>query len=174
MTTQLLKGRSVSPVAGVLVIAGLVASIALAGWTERALAEIESLRYIRFAVWAVVVLEAALCMRLSARSYRYTADGDRFVVETVYRDHTRVTHEIPAGQIVAVGLKDEVFRTYGNAQAYDRAALRQSAYADRVVAYKKDRDDIVRLLLIQPDEDMLGAIEGMISPDQNGARTERA
>ena len=38
MTSQLLKGQNIRPAAGVLIIAGLVASIVLAGWVEQALA----------------------------------------------------------------------------------------------------------------------------------------
>ena len=163
MTSQLLKGQNIRPAAGVLIIAGLVASIVLAGWVEPALAGVESLRYIRFAVWAVIIVEAVLCMRLSVKSYRYTADGEHFVVELVYRDHTRVIHDIPAGQILAVGLKDDVFKAYGNAQAYDKAVLRQSPHETRAVAYKKDGDEMARLLLIQPDESMLEALEDMMN-----------
>lgn len=158
MVQQRLKGRTVSPVKGILLVSGIVLSIVLVSWLERLIALTTNIQYAGMAVWLLIVLEAMAVMRLSVMEYRYTVDDGRFFIERVYGDHARIVHDIPLSDIVAVGDQKEIFRTYGNGQSYDKAVLRESTLPTRAIAYKKDGADSVKLILVQPDEAILGAL----------------
>ena len=161
MIQQSLKGRSISRPAGALAVLGLAASIVLVRWIELALAMTTGFQYGAFAVWALIVAEAAFVMRLSVMGYRYTVSDGRFFVERVYGDHARIVHDIPLSGVLAVGGRDDVFRRYGNAQAYDRAVLRGAECPEKALAYApgKGADGAARLLLFQPNEEIFRALE---------------
>jgi len=157
MIQQTLKGRPVSRPAGLLIVLGLAVSIVLVSWIERAVALTTGFQYGSFAVWALIVAEAAAVIRLSVMAYRYTVADGRFFVERVYGDHARIVHDIPLDAILAVGAKDDVFRHYGNAQAYEQAVMRHSGLPEAAIAYAR-KADAPGLLVIQPDEKILAAL----------------
>ncbi len=161
MIQQSVKGRPLSRLAGVLLVLGLAASIVLVSWIERALAMTTGFQYGAFAVWALIIAEAAFVMRLSVMGYRYTVSDGRFFVERVYGDHARIVHDIPLSGVLAVGGRDDVFRRYGNAQAYDKAVMRQAECPEKALAYApgKDAEGAARLMLFQPNEEILRALE---------------
>ena len=159
MIQQELKGRSISGALGVLVILGLVVSIILVSWIERAIAMTTGFQYGAFAVWALVIVEAAAIMRLSVLAYRYTISDGRFFVERVYGDHARIICEVSLGAVLAVGEKDGIFKRYGNAQAYDKAVMKKANLPEMALAYTREKSDMPGLLVIQPNEEILKALE---------------
>lgn len=159
MVQQRLKGRSVSPIQGVLIIAGIIFSIIFVSWLERVISLAAGLQYGGMAVWLIIVAEAVAVMRLSVMELRYTVDDGRFFIERVYGDHARIVHDIPLKDILAVGDQDEIFKKYGNGQSYDKATLRENKLPKKAIAYKKDGAEAVRLMLIQPEEPLLRALE---------------
>lgn len=166
MVQQRLKGRSVSPIQGVLIIAGIIFSIIFVSWLERVISLAAGLQYGGMAVWLIIVAEAVAVMRLSVMEFRYTVDDGRFFVERVYGDHARIVHDIPLKDILAVGDQDEIFKKYGNGQSYDKATLRENKLPKKAVAYRKDGADTVRLMLIQPEEPLLHALEDAAAANQ--------
>ena len=58
-----------------------------------------------------------------------------------------------------MGDQDEIFRQYGNGQSYDKATLRENKIPKKAIAYRRDGADTVRLILIQPEEALLHALE---------------
>lgn len=161
MVQQRLKGRTVSPVKGILLVGGIVLSIVLVSWLERLIALTTNIQYAGMAVWLLIVLEAMAVMRLSVMEYRYTVDDGRFFIERVYGDHARIVHDIPLSDIVAVGDQKEIFRVYGNGQSYDKAVLRENTLSTRAIAYHKDGAEQMKLILIQPDEAIMSALSKM-------------
>lgn len=159
MVQQRLKGRSLSPVQGILIIAGIIFSIIFVSWLERAISLMTGFQYGSMAVWLIIVAEVAALMRLSVMEFRYTVDDGRFFIERVYGDHARIVHDIPLRDILAVGDQDEIFRQYGNGQSYDKATLRENKIPKKAIAYRRDGADTVRLILIQPEEAFLHALE---------------
>lgn len=161
MVQQRLKGRTVSPVKGILLVGGIVLSIVLVSWLERLIALTTNIQYAGMAVWLLIVLEAMAVMRLSVMEYRYTVDDGRFFIERVYGDHARIVHDIPLSDIVAVGDQKEIFRVYGNGQSYDKAVLRENTLSTKAIAYHKDGAEQMKLILIQPDEAIVSALSKM-------------
>lgn len=161
MVQQRLKGRTVSPVKGILLVGGIVLSIVLVSWLERLIALTTNIQYAGMAVWLLIVLEAMAVMRLSVMEYRYTVDDGRFFIERVYGDHARIVHDIPLSDIVAVGDQKEIFRAYGNGQSYDKAVLRENTLSTKAIAYHKDGAEQMKLILIQPDEAIMSALSKM-------------
>lgn len=159
MVQQRLKGRSVSPIQGLLIIVGIIFSIIFVSWLERIINMTTGFQYGGMAVWLIIVAEAVAVMRLSVMEFRYTVDNGRFFVERVYGDHARIVHDIPMKDILAVGDQDEIFKKYGNGQSYDKATLRDNKLPQKAVAYRKDGAETVRLIVIQPEEPLLNALE---------------
>ena len=159
MVQQRLKGRSVSPLQGIAIVLGIVLSIMIVSWLERLISVAAGLQYAGMAVWLIVVAEAVAVMRLSVMEFRYTVDDGRFFIERVYGDHARIVHDIPLKDILAVGDQDEIFKKYGNGQSYDKATLRENKLPKKAIAYKKEGAETVRLMLIQPEEPLLRALE---------------
>ena len=166
MVQQRLKGRSVSPIQGLLIIVGIIFSIIFVSWLERIINMTTGFQYGGMAVWLIIVAEAVAVMRLSVMEFRYTVDNGRFFVERVYGDHARIVHDIPMKDILAVGDQDEIFKKYGNGQSYDKATLRDNKLPKKAVAYQKAGADTVRLILIQPEEPLLNALQEAASAEQ--------
>ena len=166
MVQQRLKGRSVSPVQGLLIIAGIIFSIIFVSWLERVSGLAAGLQYGGMAVWLIIVAEAVAVMRLSVMEFRYTVDDGRFFIERVYGDHARIVHDIPLKDILAVGDQDEIFKKYGNGQSYDKATLRENKLPKKAIAYRREGADAVRLMLIQPEEPLLHALEDAAAANQ--------
>ena len=166
MVQQRLKGRSVSPVQGLLIIAGIIFSIIFVSWLEGVISLAAGLQYGGMAVWLIIVAEAVAVMRLSVMEFRYTVDDGRFFIERVYGDHARIVHDIPLKDILAVGDQDEIFKKYGNGQSYDKATLRENKLPKKAIAYRREGADAVRLMLIQPEEPLLHALEDAAAANQ--------
>ena len=162
MYQQDVKGKSISSLAGVGLIALIVLSIMAAGFLEQLIAVMTGFKYGSFLVWGLVIAEAVFVMRLSVKEYRYTLAEGRLVIESRYGDHVRVLYNIPLSDVAAVGPQDDVFRQYGNGQAYEKVFTRGYPAAPSGLAYRKDGS--IRLLSFQPDETMLSLIrQGMES-----------
>ncbi len=159
MIQQVVRGRSVSRGAGLLIVAGLAVSIVLVSWIERAVAMTTGFQYGAFAVWALVVAEAVAIVRLSVMAYRYTVSDGRFFIERVYGDHARIVHSVQLNRVLAVGPRDEIFRRFGNAQAYDRAVIKKAEFPEKALAYAAEGGGAARLLVFQPNEEILAALE---------------
>ena len=158
MTQQLLRGKRLTPLQGILLIVLFAVSIVLVSWIERALDMATGLGSGRFIVWILIVIEAFFLLRLGFKSYRYTLTEDRFCVEAVYGDQARLVHDIPTEQIAAFGPKDDIFRRYGNGQSYEEATVRGADIPPMALVWRRDKDDLARLLVIQPDDDMTKAL----------------
>lgn len=160
MYQQDVKGKRLSTLAGVGLILMIVLSIIAAGILEKAIAMTTGFQYGSFLVWALVVAEAVLVMRLSVKEYRYTLTEGRLIIESRYGDHVRMLYDVPVADIAAIGPQDEVFRQYGNGQAFDRVFTRGCAVPPSGLAYRKGGE--IRLLSFQPDERMTSLIrQGM-------------
>ena len=155
MYQQHVKGRSVSTPLGILIVLGIAASIVLVSWLEQAIRMTTGFQYGAAAVWVLVVAEAVAVMRLSVMEFRYTIADGRFFIERVYGDHARIVHNIACADILAVGGEDEIFKKYGNGQAYDRAAMKGVSLPRQAVAYRGRDGEPVRLIVFQPDEEFL-------------------
>ena len=162
MIRQSLKGRPVSPVRGILLILGLAVSIVLVSWLERAIAMTTGFQYGSFAVWALIVAEVMAVMRLSVMEYRYSLGEGHFIVERVYGGLARVTHDIPLDSLLAVGPKEEIFKQFGSAQAYEKAVMKQSPLPEMALAYAKPGAAAAGLLIIQPDEAMSAGLRAAL------------
>ena len=169
MIHQSLKGRSLSPLKGILLIAGLAVSIVLVSWVERAIALSTGFQYGSFAVWILVVAEVMAVLRLSVMEYRYSLGEGRFFVERVYGGSARITHDIPLSRVLAFGPKEEIFRRYGNAQTYEKAVVKEIQLPEAAIAYTKENSDAPALLVIQPDEAMAAALRAHIGPGDESA-----
>ena len=167
MIQQSVKGRQISPLAGILVVVGLAVSIVLVSWIERAIAMTTGFQYGSFAVWILIVIEAVFIMRLSVMACRYTVAEDRFFIERVYGDHARIVYDIPLSSILAVGEKDEVFKKYGNAQAYNSVVIKKYEYPEKALAYAAKDGEAAKLLLFQPNDEIFAALSAAAS-DTNG------
>lgn len=163
MIHQSLKGRALSPVKGILLIVGLAVSIVLVSWVERAVAMTTGFQYGSFAVWALIVAEVMAVMRLSVMEYRYSLGEGHFFVERVYGGLARITHDIPLDSLLAVGPKDEIFKRFGSAQAYEKAVMKQSPLSETAIAYAKSGGGAAGLLVIQPDEAMLAGLQAALA-----------
>lgn len=157
MYQQDVKGKKISSLAGLGMIALIVLSICAAGILERLIAQLTGLDYGAMLVWALVALEVFLLLRLSVREYRYTLTEGRLFIEARYGNSTRIIHDIPVEAIQAIGPEQEIFAAYGNGQTFDKVFTKGCGIASSVIAYQKDGS--TKLLLFQPDEKLTALIK---------------
>lgn len=162
MVRQRVKGRTVSPLVGILLILGIALSIVVIGWIEQAI-QLVTGSQLGAVMWLLVVAEAALAMRLSVMEYLYTVADDKFYIERVYGDHGRIVYDIPIKDIAAFGGKAEIFKEYGNGQSFDKAVMRHCTLKEMAIAYHKENSEQMKLLVIQPDEELRAALDRAIA-----------
>ena len=167
MYQQEVKGKKLSPLAGVGMIALIVLSICLAGFLEQVLALFMPPAIASLLVWALAGLEIFMLLRMSSREFLYTLSKDRFIIYARYGGNVRPIHDIPLTALLAVGTEDEVFAAYANGQAYDRVFSKACSLPSAAMAYTKDGS--TRLLSFQPDEQLLSLLRGHLNagPEQN-------
>ena len=161
MYQQDVKGKKMSPLAGIGMILLIVVSIMAAGILEKAIAQVTGLTFGSMLVWALVVLEVFMLFRMSVREYRYTLADGRLFIEARYGNSTRIIHDISLSSVQAIGPEEEIFGTYANGQTFDKVFTKGCALESRVIAYRKD--DEIKLLLFQPDEKLVQLIESEIA-----------
>lgn len=157
MYQQDVKGKKISSLAGLGMIALIVLSICAAGILERLIAQLTGLDYGAMLVWALVALEVFLLLRLSVREYRYTLTEGRLFIETRYGNSTRIIYDIPVEAIQAIGPEQEIFAAHGNGQTFDKVFTKGCGITPSVIAYQKDGS--TKLLLFQPDEKLTALIK---------------
>lgn len=158
MYQQEVKGKKMSPLAGIGVVILIVISILAAGFLEQLIAQLTGNSLASLVVWGLVVAEAVFVMRLNIRSYCYVlADGHLFI-QSRYGESVRTMYDIPVESIVEIGPQDEVFGHFGNGQSYDKLVNREYPVPASAMAYRKDGN--VKLLLFQPDEKLISLISG--------------
>ena len=163
MIRQTLKGRSVSPLKGILTIAGLAVSIVLVSWIERAVAMSTGFQYGAFVVWILVALEAVAIVRMGVMEMAYSVRDGHFIVERVYGQNARPVQDIPLTDILDVGPKDDIFARYGNGQAFDKATMKAVTLPEMAIAYRKEWGNRPSLLVIQPNEEILEALRESVA-----------
>ena len=156
MYQQDVRGKKISPMAGVGMILLIVISIMAAGFMEQVIAQLTGLTFGAMLVWALVVLEAFLLFRLSVREYRYTLADGRLFIEARYGNSTRIIHDIALAAVQAIGPEEDIFKEYANGQTFDKVFAKSCDISPSVIAYRKDEE--IKLLLFQPDEKLLGLI----------------
>lgn len=161
MYQQDVKGRKISPLAGIGVIALIVFSIMAAGILEQVIAQLTGMTFGSMIVWALVVLEVFLLFRLSVREYRYTLTEGRLFIESRYGNSTRIIHDISVSAIQDVGPEQEIFAKYANGQTFDKAFTKGCEIEPSVIAYRKDEE--IKLLLFQPDDKLVRLIREQIA-----------
>lgn len=161
MYQQDVKGKKMSPLAGIGMILLIVVSIMAAGILEKAIAQVTGLTFGSMLVWALVVLEVFMLFRMSVREYRYTLTDGRLFIEARYGNSTRIIHDISLSSVQAIGPEEEIFAKYANGQTFDKVFTKGCALEARVIAYRKD--DEIKLLLFQPDEKLVQLIESEIA-----------
>ena len=164
MYQQDVKGRKISPLAGVGMIALIVVSIMLAGFLEQLIAQLTGLGFGAMLVWALVAVEVFFLLRMGVREYRYTLTEGRLFIESRYGSSTRIIHDVAVASIRAIGPEDEIFAAYANGQTYDKVFVKDDETPASVIAYEKDEE--MKLLLFQPDEKLVGLIKQQMSPGQ--------
>ncbi len=158
MYQQEVKGRKISPLAGIGLIVLIVVSIMAAGILEQLIAVMTGFAYGSFVVWGLVVVEAVFIMRLNVMGSFYRLTEDSLCIDRKYGERIRNMLTIPLTHIVAVGPEAEIFKKYGNAQAYDKLTTRGCAIPVSAVAYRKDGE--IKLVTFHPDEELLFLMEG--------------
>ena len=161
MYQQDVKGKKVSPLAGVGMILLIVVSIMAAGILEQLIAQLTGKSFGAMLVWALVVLEVFMLFRMSVREYRYTLADGRLFIEARYGNNTRIIHDIALSAVQAIGSEEEIFRQYANGQAFDKVFTKGCALESRVIAYRKDEE--IKLLLFQPDDKLFHLIQSEIT-----------
>ena len=156
MYQQDVKGKKISPLIGVAMIALIVVSIMAAGILEQVIAQMTGMTLGSMLVWALVVLEVFLLFRLSVREYRYTLTEGRLFIEARYGNSTRIIHDISLTAVQAIGPEEEIFKQYANGQAFDRVFTKGCEIRPSVIAYRKG--DEIKLLLFQPDDTLIELI----------------
>ena len=161
MYQQDVKGKKMSPLAGIGMILLIVVSIMAAGILEKAIAQVTGLTFGSMLVWALVVMEVFMLFRMSVREYRYTLADGRLFIEARYGNSTRIIHDIALASVQAIGPEAEIFGKYANGQTFDRVFTKGCALESRVIAYRKD--DETKLLLFQPDDKLVQLIQSEIA-----------
>ncbi len=165
MYQQDVKGRKLSMLAGIGLIALIVLSIAAAGLLEQIISQLTDSGAGAIVVWLLVIAEVFFVLRLSVREYRYTVTDERLFIESRYGDSVRMLHDIPLSAVLAIGPQEEIFAKYGNAQAYDKVFTRGYDVPLSTIVYLKDGEN--KLLSFQPDEKMREIIREHIEPSDN-------
>lgn len=156
MYQQEVKGKKLSPLAGIGMIALIVVSIAAAGILERMIYELTQNSVGAALAWGLIGAEIFLLLRLSVREYRYTLTDGRLFIESRYGDSVRLMYEIALSSVIAIGAQDEIFERYGNAQAYDKVYTRGCEIPLSALVYEKGGEN--KLISFQPDEKMIELI----------------
>lgn len=167
MYQQDVKGKKLSPLAGIGMIALILLSIAAAGFLERILYQMTQNSIGAIVVWCLIGAEILWMLRMSVREYRYTLTDGRLFIESRYGDNVRLMHEIPLSAVRAVGAQEEIFQKYGNAQAYDKVFTRGYDVPLSTIVYVRNGEN--KLLSFQPDETMLSMIREHIDSDGEAA-----
>ena len=162
MYQQEVKGKHLSPLAGIGLIVLMVLSIIVAGMAEQAISALVGRNY-GFVVWGVAAVEVFFLLRLSVQEHRYTLTEGRLFIESRYGDSARIIHDIALGAICDIGTEQEIFEKYGNGQAYDKVHTRGCPLPFSALAYRKDSE--IRLLLFQPDDQLCALIREQISQE---------
>ena len=165
MYQQDVKGKKLSTLAGIGLIALIVLSIAAAGLLEQIVSQLTGNGIGAIVVWLLVIAEVFFVLRLSVREYRYTVTDERLFIESRYGDSVRMLYDIPLSAVLAIGPQEEIFKQYGNAQAYDKVFTRGYDVPMSAIVYLKDGEN--KLLSFQPDETMRELIREHIEPSEN-------
>lgn len=161
MYQQEVKGKKLSPLAGVGIILLIVISIMAAGLLEQVIAQMTGNSPASMLVWLPAALGVFILFRLGVRDYRYTVGEGRLIIEARYGNNVRVIYDIPLASMLAIGPEEEIYAGYANGQTIDKVFTRGCGIEPRVIAYRKD--DQTRLLLFQPDGQLLHLIQSSIS-----------
>jgi len=164
MYQQDIKGKKLSPLAGIGMILLIVLSICAAGIIEQVIRELTGARYTSIFVWALAAVEVFFLLRQGVREYRYTVTEGRLFIESRYGDSTRLLYDIALSSVCALGPEQEIFERYGSGQAYDKVFTRGCSQPLSALAYRKSGE--IRLLLFQPDGKMRELITSHILPDE--------
>ena len=164
MVQQEVQGKRMSPWAGAGLILLIVLSIMLAGFMEQVIALMTGFSQAGLLAWAVVAAEVFFLLRLNVRGYLYTLHDGRLIIQSKYGKNVRLLYDIPVGVMKGVGPGEEIFRRFGNGQAFDKLTVRGCEIKPSALAYRKDGD--TRLILFQPDEKLLSALQEQIAAAQ--------
>lgn len=152
MYQQDVKGKKLSALAGIGIIALIVVSIVAAGVLEQILYTLTGNSVGAIVMWGLIGAEIFFLLRLSVREYRYTVTDERLFIESRYGDNVRLLYDIPLSAVRDIGSQDAIFEKYGNAQAYDKVFTRGYDVPLSAMVYVKDGEE--KLLSFQPDEEM--------------------
>ncbi len=156
MYQQEVKGKKVSPLAGIGMILLIMFSIIAASILEQLLMQMTGFAYGSIVVWGLVVVEAVFVMRLSVMGSLYRLDDEKLYIDRKYGDHIRNIATIPLNTIVAIGPEADIFKKYGNGQAYDKLLTRGCTIPVSGLAYRKNGQ--LCLLSFQPDETLVSLL----------------
>ena len=165
MYQQDVQGKKISPLIGAGMILLIVVSIIAAGILEQIIAQLTGMAFGAMLVWALVVLEVFMLFRLSVREYRYTLADGRLFIEACYGSSTRIIHDIALSSMLAIGPEEEIFSQYANGQTFDKVFTKGCSISPSVIAYRKEEE--IKLLLFQPDEQLAGMIRKELPADEN-------
>lgn len=157
MIQQVVKPKPTTPLAGILLIAGLFVGLLAASFLGRVFDYMLRTNYCSIAVWLLAALTAVAVMRGRVMEYRYTVDSGRVYIERMFgKTYSKILLNIPVTDILAYGEEAQLKGKYPAAKFTRKAWLPGCTLPKIAYLYRKDGE--LEILLAQPDEAMQKAL----------------
>ncbi|MEG2622044.1 MAG: hypothetical protein RSC06_04005, partial [Clostridia bacterium] len=156
MTTQKLSAKQVTPLQGILLIAGIVATMFLMSVAGRLLRGYVPLVWVQLGVVALAALAAFYLMRHVIVEYQYTVADDSFFIERLYGRRSKIMLQIPLADALYLGTREAALEKWPGSRMNCNAIVRGVALPVKTLAYRKGGEML--LAQIQPDPALTKAL----------------
>ncbi len=155
--TQLIGQKEVSSKTGIVVVVASLAALYLDALLVNLLTSLGLPVLVTDIIfWGLGGGVAVFVYYNFAMRYLYTVDGVKLVVERIYHRKPRPMAEIMKREIMFIGTKEDAVKKHGKLKT--RRAIRKTN-ANKPVAVVYKRAGEKQMLIIQPNEEILKAIE---------------
>lgn len=152
MYQQVVQGKKISPLMGIVWVAGIVGIILVASFLAQLIAQVFALEYASLAVWLVAALLAVWIMQRRVMEYRYTINQGRLYLERKFGEHTKVLQQIELCDVSQLGPAEDLLPRFQKTGPINKLCLRDNPLPHMLLVYRLQGAQ--KLALIQPDERM--------------------
>jgi len=164
MYQQSVKGKPVSSLQGIMLIVLIILSIYLCDLLATWVGNATGFEQGTIAVWLVIGAEAVWIARRFVMWMRYTLVDGQLHIERLYGQSSRIVLTLNTCDIREIGGVAELRGKYASAKE-ENLILKDNPQTATAIAFKKEAE--TRLLVFQPDEELLGKLQ-----EQKGLKME--
>lgn len=152
MYQQIVQGKKISPLMGIIWVVGIVAALMLTSILSQLIARIFAFEYASLLGWGVAALLAVWLMQSRIMEYRYTLSQGRLYLERKFGEHTKVLQQIELCDIAQLGPADELLPRFKKMGPVNNLCLKANPLPRMLLVYRLQ--GLTKMALIQPDEEL--------------------